>query len=62
MRYGLAHDIQTFNPVRIAFHKWARMLRETVRARSLRDAFVRLFGPLELQPGQVPEKFSTNSA
>jgi len=44
-RYGIVHDIATFNPVRIAFHEWAALLRDLARARSLREATGAVFGP-----------------
>jgi sterol desaturase/sphingolipid hydroxylase (fatty acid hydroxylase superfamily) len=45
VRYGLVHDIQTFNPIRIAFHEWAAIIREVVAARSLREVAGIVFGP-----------------
>jgi sterol desaturase/sphingolipid hydroxylase (fatty acid hydroxylase superfamily) len=44
-RYGIVHDIATFNPVRIAFHEWAALLRDLGHARSLREATGAVFGP-----------------
>lgn len=44
-RYGIVHDIATFNPVRIAFHEWAALWRDCARARSLREAAGAVFGP-----------------
>ena len=29
--YGLVHNIATFNPLRVAFHEWAAMVRDAVR-------------------------------
>jgi sterol desaturase/sphingolipid hydroxylase (fatty acid hydroxylase superfamily) len=43
--YGIIKNISTFNPLRIAFHEWAAMLRELARARSVRDALGATFGP-----------------
>jgi len=34
--YGLTKNIHTFNPVRIAFHEWASMLRDAWNAKSWR--------------------------
>ena len=45
VRYGIVHDISTFNPVRIAFHEWAAIVRDLLAARSLREAAGVLFGP-----------------
>jgi len=45
VRYGIVHNIDTFNPVRIAFHEWIAMLRDLLAARSLREAVAVVFGP-----------------
>lgn len=37
VRYGLVNNIDTYNPVRIAFHEWAVIVRELRGARSLAD-------------------------
>jgi sterol desaturase/sphingolipid hydroxylase (fatty acid hydroxylase superfamily) len=50
-RYGLVKNIATFNPLRIAFHEWAAILRDLRSARSLREAAWLLFGP----PGWRPD-------
>lgn len=34
VKYGLINNINTYNPLRIAFHEWASLLRHTVGARS----------------------------
>jgi sterol desaturase/sphingolipid hydroxylase (fatty acid hydroxylase superfamily) len=43
--YGLVRNIDTFNPLRIAFHEWLAMARDLGRARSLRAAAGVVFGP-----------------
>ena len=35
--YGLTTNLDSFNPVRIAFHEWADIVRDVVRAPSLGD-------------------------
>jgi hypothetical protein len=45
VRYGLVHNIETFNPIRIAFHEWSAIARELLAARSLREAIGLVFGP-----------------
>lgn len=45
VRYGIVHNIETFNPLRIAFHEWAAIAREVFVARSLREAIGIVFGP-----------------
>ena len=43
-RYGLVHNIGTFNPLRIAVHEWVAILADLKRARSWRARLVFLFG------------------
>jgi hypothetical protein len=43
--YGLTTNIQTFNPLRIAFHEWRAMARQAARAGSPREALGALFAP-----------------
>lgn len=43
--YGLVRQIDTLNPVKIAFAEWAAMCRELRAARSLREALGLAFGP-----------------
>jgi sterol desaturase/sphingolipid hydroxylase (fatty acid hydroxylase superfamily) len=49
--YGLTKNIQTFNPIRIAFHEWQAMFRDAARARSWREATQHLLQP----PGWSPD-------
>lgn len=42
-RYGLVHNIGTFNPLRIAFHEWVAILGDLKAARSWRARLVYLF-------------------
>ena len=49
--YGIVADIATFNPLRVAFHEWIAMFADVLRAKSLRDAFLYVFGP----PGWSPD-------
>jgi len=49
--YGLVRQIDTLNPVKIAFAEWMAMLRDLRSARSLRDLWGYLFGP----PGWSPD-------
>lgn len=44
-RYGIVKNIDTFNPIRIAFHEWAAIARELIAARSWREAVGVVFGP-----------------
>lgn len=50
-RYGIVHNIDTFNPVRIAFHEWAAIARDVAKSRSAREVVGYVFGP----PGWRPD-------
>lgn len=49
--YGLTKNIETYNPVRVAFHEWQAMLGDVRRADSLRDAANYVLQP----PGWSPD-------
>jgi len=49
--YGLIRNIHTYNPLRIAFHEWAAMFQDLLRARSVREVIGYVFGP----PGWRPD-------
>jgi sterol desaturase/sphingolipid hydroxylase (fatty acid hydroxylase superfamily) len=51
VRYGLTKNLKTFNPLRIAFHEWAAVLRKALDARSLGEAARYLLLP----PGWSPD-------
>lgn len=57
-RYGIVKNIDTYNPLRIAFHEWAAIARDVASARSLREAAGYLFGP----PGWSPDGSRETSA
>jgi hypothetical protein len=62
-RYGLIHNIDTHNPVRIAFHEWAALFRDLFRARNPREAFGAVFGPPGWQPdGKGPTAANLRAA
>lgn len=42
--YGLTSNINTFNPLRIAFHEWIDIWRDLRQARSLRSKLMVVFG------------------
>jgi sterol desaturase/sphingolipid hydroxylase (fatty acid hydroxylase superfamily) len=44
-RYGIVRNIDTFNPLRIAFHEWLAMARDVAAARSWRVVLGAIFGP-----------------
>ncbi|MEM7082510.1 MAG: sterol desaturase family protein [Pseudomonadota bacterium] len=43
VEYGLTNNIKTYNPLRIAFHEWAAMVRDAAATSSLGDALRVLF-------------------
>ena len=57
-RYGIVKNIETYNPVRIAFHEWAAIARDLITARSWREAAGVVFGP----PGWRPDGRGATSA
>jgi sterol desaturase/sphingolipid hydroxylase (fatty acid hydroxylase superfamily) len=53
--YGLTTNLDTYHPVRVAFHEWIAIGRDLRRARSLRAALGYLLGPPGWQPGDVSQ-------
>ena len=51
VRYGLTKNIGRFNPVYAAFHEFAAVMRDALRAASLRDALGFLLRPPGWKPG-----------
>jgi sterol desaturase/sphingolipid hydroxylase (fatty acid hydroxylase superfamily) len=58
VRYGITHDIETFNPLRIAVHEFAALWADLRRAPSLRSALGYLFAP----PGWSPDGSSLTAS
>ena len=56
--YGLVRQIDTLNPIRIAFSEWLALLRDLRSARSLREAAGYAFG----KPGWSPDGRDSTSA
>ena len=44
-RYGIVKNIETHNPIRIAFHEWSAIVRDLFAARSPREVVGVIFGP-----------------
>jgi hypothetical protein len=44
-RYGIVKQIASFNPLIIAFHEWVGIFSDLIHAKSLKAAFMYLFGP-----------------
>jgi sterol desaturase/sphingolipid hydroxylase (fatty acid hydroxylase superfamily) len=58
--YGLTHNIKTYNPVRIAFHEFAAILRDVRRPAPLRVRLGLMFrGPGWKAPGDHTEALPT---
>lgn len=49
--FGLTKNIKTFNPVRIAFHEWAHLIRDLRHAKGIGEAW----GYVVNKPGWKPE-------
>lgn len=58
VHYGLTTNIHTYNPVRIAFHEWAAILRDLRHAHSWRERWMYAFGG----PGWKPEDHASTIA
>jgi sterol desaturase/sphingolipid hydroxylase (fatty acid hydroxylase superfamily) len=58
VRYGITHDLTTFNPLRIAVHEVVAITQDLRKTRSLRHAFGYLFAP----PGWSPDGSSRTAA
>jgi sterol desaturase/sphingolipid hydroxylase (fatty acid hydroxylase superfamily) len=57
-RYGIVKQLDTFNPLRIAFHEWWAMLRDAARASGIAVRLGFLFAP----PGWRPDGNGMTSA
>lgn len=58
VRYGVTHDVATFNPLRIATHEFAAMARDVRKAPSRRAALGHVFAP----PGWSPDGSTLTAA
>jgi sterol desaturase/sphingolipid hydroxylase (fatty acid hydroxylase superfamily) len=58
VRYGITHDLESFNPFWIAVHEFVDIARDVRRARSLRVALAYLLAP----PGWSPDGSSLTAA
>ena len=45
VEYGITTPLISYNPVVVAFHEWAAMLRDVAAARTLRGKLGAMFGP-----------------
>ncbi|NNE74841.1 MAG: sterol desaturase family protein [Acidimicrobiales bacterium] len=53
IRYGLTKNIETFNPVKIAFHEWMDIFRDLRASRSWPDRIGATWGPPGGQPAAI---------
>ena len=44
-RYGIVHQLETFNPLKVAFHEWLAILADLRTAGTWRERWFYLFGP-----------------
>ncbi len=44
-RYGIVHNLASFNVLKIAFHEWLGLFADLFRAKSLREVFGYIFAP-----------------
>jgi alkylglycerol monooxygenase len=51
VQYGLINNIDTYNPLRIAFEEWIALFRDMARADSARQAWQRWINPPGWKPG-----------
>lgn len=51
VRYGLTKNIETYNPLRIAFHEWVTMIEDVLGARTWKERLAYIFMP----PGWSPD-------
>jgi sterol desaturase/sphingolipid hydroxylase (fatty acid hydroxylase superfamily) len=58
VHYGLVKNIQTYNPLRIAFHEWIAIAQDVRHARSWHESWMYLFGA----PGWSPDGSRQTSA
>ncbi len=52
VRYGLVHNISTYNPFKVITHEWAFMLRQAWQAKGLKRKLGWVFGPPEYVGGE----------
>ncbi len=50
VRYGLLTNINTYNPLRIAFSEWVRLFKDSFQVRSFRQLGQLWFRPPRSQP------------
>lgn len=62
VRYGLVHNISTFNPFKVVTHEWAYLLRQSWNAKGWRNKLAWTFGPPEYTGTEGPPEFGAEAA
>ncbi|MDF2584490.1 MAG: sterol desaturase, partial [Mycobacterium sp.] len=64
VRYGLTHNIDTYNPIKVNFHEFALMVRDVWRAKTWRGRVGYLLQPpgwTESTPAASPQELASTS-
>ena len=56
VRYGLTKNIETFNPLRVAYHEWAAIWRDVRASRTWRERLGYMFAGPGWQPATAPDE------
>ena len=59
-RYGIVHNLATFNPLWVACHEWVGIARDLGRARSLKAAWLAVAGPPGASTGETADVLRAN--
>jgi sterol desaturase/sphingolipid hydroxylase (fatty acid hydroxylase superfamily) len=57
--FGLTHNINTFNPISVAFHEWAACLTAAVTAPTWKQGWMHLTQPPNWVPGEKASSLTT---
>ncbi|WP_161569681.1 sterol desaturase family protein [Veronia nyctiphanis] len=55
--YGITHPVKTWNPIKIDYMLWAKMLRDTLHTKKWSDKLKIWYAPTNWRPEDVKEKF-----
>ncbi|MEM1151055.1 MAG: sterol desaturase family protein [Pseudomonadota bacterium] len=61
-KYGLKRDYKSVNPISVWFSEWPRFWRDLSAARSLNEAWMRVFGTPEWSPSPKPATIEADAA
>ena len=51
--YGIKENVKTFNPVKITFIYWIKMIKDFNNSTTTREKFLSFFGFLEWEPKNI---------